>query len=191
MVRTSIGDFAVYGPPPDSRPTIVAWPGLLFDHRQYDDFARSLATEWRFVTLDPPGFGLTPCPSRKLTIPDCAAAFGEIVEQVGGARPILIGTSWGGIVALRLAEQVRNITAVVALNTPLGPGSRTPVPSLLRFLPAGVFALGACTALFGQSSLGRRKASLRRLVKESVAGSSRGQSPFQMMFRTRASVRSA
>ncbi len=95
------------------------------------------------LAIDLPGFGATPAPDTGWSTSEYAEWVGECLDEVlssGGARPVLVGHSFGGRVAVRLAatnpELVRGI---VLTGVPLlRPETAAAKPALsfraLRFL---------------------------------------------------------
>jgi pimeloyl-ACP methyl ester carboxylesterase len=95
------------------------------------------------LALDLPGFGATPAPDSGWSTSEYAEWVGECLDEVvssGGGRPVLVGHSFGGRVAVQLAatnpELVRGI---VLTGVPLlRPEAAAPKPAFsfraLRFL---------------------------------------------------------
>jgi 3-oxoadipate enol-lactonase len=71
-----------------------------FSHRLWDGQIERLPPGWRALAPDLPGFGATP-PGP----PDLDAWARDLIDRLdrdGGARPVLVGLSMGGYVALRM-----------------------------------------------------------------------------------------
>jgi len=63
-----------------------------------------LARRHRTVAVDRPGFGHSPRPRRRLwTVAAQADAMAEAIVRLGLMRPVVVGHSWGTLVALSLA----------------------------------------------------------------------------------------
>jgi pimeloyl-ACP methyl ester carboxylesterase len=59
---------------------------------------------YRVIAFDRPGFGYSDRPRGKLWTPGAQAdLIGKAIEQIGVARPVVVGHSWGAMVAVALA----------------------------------------------------------------------------------------
>jgi len=130
-VPTRVGTLAVRdtGPDATSGEVIVLWPSILSDHRIYRTPIEAWRGRHRLIVVDGPGHGDSGPAPGSFTMADCAQAVVEVLDALGVARPVvLIGTSWGGLVAGEFAlTQPARTRAVVMLNTPVhtapgGPG---------------------------------------------------------------------
>lgn len=94
----------IFGEPAGSEPfSVLALHGWGHDHHDFDQlFANWLPTDISALAVDLPGFGATPAPLEPWGSEDYARSleslFGLFVD-----RPVLIGHSFGGKVALQLA----------------------------------------------------------------------------------------
>lgn len=61
---------------------------------------QDLARSFRVWAVDFPGFGLSPAPAQPWDTEQYALCFGELVSACGIERPVLIGHSFGGRVAI-------------------------------------------------------------------------------------------
>ena len=79
------------------------------------DLAPRLAQDYRVIVLDRPGLGYTPRINRTgATITQQAALLQEAAAQLGADKPIVLGHSYGGAVALAWAvTQPNHIAALV------------------------------------------------------------------------------
>lgn len=152
--------------------------------------APELAERYRVIVFDRPGLGYTPRIGTKgATITEQADLLQAAAAQLGAARPIVVGQSYGGAVALAWAVNHPDaLSALVPLaaashpwTTPLDPlyrvtsnpiGSALVVPLLTAFVPnayvaravAGVFRPQAEPAGYGAyfgPGLTMRRASMR------------------------------
>ena len=131
MVPTRVGKLAVRdtGPGATSGEVIVLWPSILSDHRIYRTPLEAWRGRHRLIIVDGPGHGDSGPAPGPFTMADSGQAIGEVLEALRVAQPvILVGTSWGGLVAGEFAlAQPERTRAVVMLNTPVhaapgGPG---------------------------------------------------------------------
>ena len=65
----------------------------------------NFANKFRITILDLPGFGLSEEPHNPWTIDDYSLLLENFVKQVGIKRPIVIGHSFGGRVAIRFSAR--------------------------------------------------------------------------------------
>jgi 3-oxoadipate enol-lactonase len=102
------------------QPVALLWPSLFTDHRMWDPQVAALrAAGWRTISLDPPGHGRSPGPRRRFTMDECAEVAVQVLDAAQVQTPaVLIGTSWGGIVAPRVALRAPDrVKALVLFNT--------------------------------------------------------------------------
>lgn len=85
--------------------------------------APKLAESYRVFIFDRPGLGYTERINRSgATISQQATLFSAAARQLGAERPIVVGHSYGGAVALAWAvEQPERIAALVLLSAPTQP----------------------------------------------------------------------
>ena len=85
-----------------------------------------LAARYRVIAIDRPGFGYTGRPRHRIwTAQAQAVLLHRVLEQLGVERPLLVGHSWGTIVALALAADGRRpLRGLVLLSGSYFPGHR-------------------------------------------------------------------
>ena len=122
-VQTLIGKLAVRdtGRLKATGETIVLWPSILADYRIYRRQLESWGAKHRLITIDGPGHGESGPAPGPFSMMDCAQAVSQVLDTLDIRQPVvIIGTSWGGLVAgefaLAHSERVR---ALVMLNTPI------------------------------------------------------------------------
>ncbi len=104
-----------------SGPAAVLWHSLFVDSRSWYRVEKALAGQRTLVLIDGPSHGGSQ-PARQLfTLADCAAAAGEILDQLGVTGPAdWVGSAWGGHVGMVLAAgQPERIRSLVALASPV------------------------------------------------------------------------
>jgi pimeloyl-ACP methyl ester carboxylesterase len=77
----------------------------------------------RIILIDRPGHGFSDRRGRDGSSPQYQAAMvGQVLDRLGVGRAIVVGHSWGGALALRLAlDQPRRVAGLVLLAPPLYP----------------------------------------------------------------------
>jgi pimeloyl-ACP methyl ester carboxylesterase len=117
------GQFAVVGGARLHYTSTGSGPPVVFLHgnpgstRDFDDVAARLERDHRVVALDRPGHGHSDR-TRDGTPRGQAAAVHEVLQQIGVSRPILVGHSWGGALALIYAlEHPDDVGGLVLVGT--------------------------------------------------------------------------
>lgn len=122
-MATTIGHLAVrdIGPADFSGEVIVLWPSILADHRIYRPWIDAWRERHRLVVVDGPGHGDSGPSPGPFTMAQCGRAMTEVLDVLGITRPVVVvGTSWGGLVAGEFAlDQPQRTRAVVMLNAPV------------------------------------------------------------------------
>jgi 3-oxoadipate enol-lactonase len=107
-VRTRLGRWFYEergAPKRDGDPTIVLLHGLLFDGGMWRKQVEPLSALGRVIVIDGPGHGKSEAPPR-FTLEDHADALSiDAFGELGIKKAILVGLSWGGMVAMRAAIQ--------------------------------------------------------------------------------------
>ncbi len=124
------------GPP--GAPALVLIHGFIVSHLEWDDVLDRLATRFRVIAPDLPGFGESekPSPSR---YPYGVDAFAEAIADVMAAfdvgRAHVMGHSMGGAVAITLAANHPEIVQRLVLVDPLVYPSRMATKAKLVLYP--------------------------------------------------------
>lgn len=96
---------------------IVLIHGIGMSHRYLARLHRELATTSDVFSIDLPGFGGLPKPSRSLTVADMARALGAVLDRRGIEAAVLVGHSMGAQWVVELAAQRPELaSAVVAIG---------------------------------------------------------------------------
>jgi len=98
-------------------PAIVLLHGLLLDGAMWDDQVGPLAELGRVVVIDGPGHGKSEVPPP-FSLDDHARALVDALDALGIFKALLIGLSWGGMIAMRTAlDNPMRIVALGLLDT--------------------------------------------------------------------------
>lgn len=122
----------------------VLWPSLFTDHHMWRHQVGALREQgWRTLALDPPGHGRSPGPGRRFSMDECAEAVLQTVDELHVTSPVaLLGTSWGGFVAPRVALRApERVSAMVLTNTSAERGN--PLELARASVLAALMAFGA------------------------------------------------
>jgi 3-oxoadipate enol-lactonase len=117
---TILGDLYVDDQGNDDEPVALLWPSLFTDHSMWRSQITALrATGWRTLALDPPGHGRSKGLDRGFTMNECAKAALQVLDAVNVHMPVVVlGTSWGGMVAPRIVLLAPGrVRGIVLFNT--------------------------------------------------------------------------
>lgn len=107
---------------PHEKPPILCLPGLTRNARDFEPVAERFAGDWRVIALDFRGRGLSqpdPDPSRYRPQTYAADTL-KLLDQLGIADAVFVGTSLGGIVTMVMAMSDPDRIAGALLND-IGP----------------------------------------------------------------------
>jgi pimeloyl-ACP methyl ester carboxylesterase len=83
--------------------------GALIEDMTLSGVVDLAAENYRVICFDRPGFGHSTRPRLQLWTPDRQAAlFAKAAKELGVARPLVLGHSWGTLVALAMAAEPTN-----------------------------------------------------------------------------------
>ncbi len=135
-------------------PVAVLWPSLFTDHRMWDRQVAALrAVGWRTLALDPPGHGQSPGPGHPFKMDECAEAAVQVLDALGVLEPVVVlGTSWGGMIAPRIALRVPDrIRGMVLFNTTAE--RATAYDRMMNTLLTKMLAIGALDTLVNRMNV--------------------------------------
>jgi 2-hydroxy-6-oxonona-2,4-dienedioate hydrolase len=125
-------------PPRRSGPTVVIVAGIALSGRYLLPVAGELARWFPVVVPDPPGFGASEAPVRRLEVATLATLFVEWMEQAGIARAALVGNSFGCQVATEVAvRHPARVSHLVLQGPTVDPAARGLVRQALRLARNG------------------------------------------------------
>ncbi|MCD2323498.1 alpha/beta hydrolase [Sphingomonas sp. IC-56] len=137
---------------PRDAPVLVMVHGLMGQLRNFShSLAERLTADYRVILVDRPGWGHSAVRGARPGITEQAAITAALIEALGLGRPLVVGHSLGGAVALALGldrpELVRGLALIAPLSQPV---NRAPkpflgllVPAPLRFAAAWLLAVPA------------------------------------------------
>lgn len=114
--------------PEDGTPVLLVH-GIGRSLEDWQDAQDRLATDFRVISTDLPGFGLTPRLRAKPGLPTFARAVIGVLDGLGERRPVhLMGNSLGGAVAMTAATTHPDRVASLALVNSAGFGREANLP---------------------------------------------------------------
>jgi pimeloyl-ACP methyl ester carboxylesterase len=107
-----------YGATRREGPAVLCLPGLTRNSRDFESLARGLSNQWRVLTPDLRGRGRSDYdPTWQNYQPlTYVADVGELLQQRGESRVVVVGTSLGGLIAMLMAALNPAALAGVVLN---------------------------------------------------------------------------
>ena len=141
LIPTQLGPLCVDDQGASNEPVALLWPSLFSDHTMWRNQLPVLhGAGWRTLAVDPPGHGQSVGPGRSFTMDECADAALQVLDGRSVRTPVVIlGTSWGGFVALRMVLRAPDrVGGMVIFNSsaqpplPLQSAKATLLTNLMR-----------------------------------------------------------
>lgn len=168
----------------DGRPIVLLHGnGMMVQDMEASGLLDSLAQRYRVVAFDRPGFGYSERPRDRIWTPQAQAELIHgALDRLGIERPVLVGHSWGTLVALAMAlEHPQDVGALVLLGGYYYPTARADV---LTSAPA-VPVVGDLMRLTVSPLLGRllAPAVVRRIFAPAPVAESFSHVPLELALR--------
>jgi pimeloyl-ACP methyl ester carboxylesterase len=80
-------------------PWLVVCHGGSLDHQNFRAFAAAVVVHWRVLLWDLPGHGESQPMPAEFTVAACAEAMAAVMDAAAAARAVVLGHSFGGMVA--------------------------------------------------------------------------------------------
>jgi pimeloyl-ACP methyl ester carboxylesterase len=155
-------DLAPTDPSAAERSPVVFVHGLGGQWQNWLENLRRVALERRVVALDLPGFGLSPLPRERITIPGYARVVEAFCDGLGLDSVVLVGNSMGGFIGAELTIQfparVERLGLVSAAGITTANMYRAPIITLSR----------AATALTVYTAARHRQIAARRVSRHAA-----------------------
>lgn len=140
-----------------------------------------LAAQYRVIAIDRPGFGRTERPRTRLWTPSAQAhLIGRALDRLRVRRPVIVGHSWGALVALALAVGGRDLRGLVLLAGYFYPTTRA---DTIASAPLAVPGLGDAMRYTASPVVGRMIAQqfiARAFQPRPVPARFRARYPFEL-----------
>ena len=99
-------------------PPLVLIHGMFGDYLDWEPVLEPLSASHRVIALDLPGFGASSKPRREYTADFFVSTLHEFFSQLGIERPILVGNSFGGQIAMLYAlAHPENVAKLILVNS--------------------------------------------------------------------------
>ncbi|WP_449487813.1 alpha/beta fold hydrolase, partial [Streptomyces purpurascens] len=99
LIPTSLGLINVRVGGRSDGPAMVCWPSLMMDGTMWQYQYEHFAPTHRVVLIDSPGHGKSDALRKIIDLKDCSDALVEILDALGIDKCVLVGNSWGGMLA--------------------------------------------------------------------------------------------
>ena len=104
-----------------SGPAVILGHGFLMDHTMFEPQRKALTPEFRLITWDERGFGLTETDGEPFSYWDSASDCLGLLDHLGIDKAVVGGMSQGGFLSLRVALSApERVRALVLLSTQAG-----------------------------------------------------------------------
>lgn len=118
-------------------PPILFVHGWTCDHTNFRDQVPHFAGSYRVVALDQRGHGSSDKPDQDYTVPGFVDDLGWFIRETGLDRPVIVGHSMGGTIALNFAHKHPEMTrGIVLVDSPIVPLPAALAPVLEQTLAA-------------------------------------------------------
>jgi len=142
-IRVSILDRPAATPADSEKPAILLLHGLVAEGQTFRKLVELLPSDRRIIALDLPGAGYSERPLQDdVSFAGLANVMREAISTLGLHKPILLGHSHGGAIALRVASSNPGLLNGLILLCPAHPFSRYEY-KLVRFYLSSVGRLFA------------------------------------------------
>ncbi|CAK7283872.1 alpha/beta fold hydrolase [Streptomyces misionensis] len=117
LIPTSLGLMNVRVGGRADGPAMVFWPSLMMDGTMWRFQYEHFAATHRVVLVDSPGHGRSDALRRIIDLKQCADALVEVLDALGIDKCVLVGNSWGGMLAgVFPAYHTERTAAAVGIN---------------------------------------------------------------------------
>ncbi|MFF5405064.1 alpha/beta fold hydrolase [Streptomyces misionensis] len=99
LIPTSLGLMNVRVGGRIDGPAMVFWPSLMMDGTMWRFQYEHFAPTHRVVLVDSPGHGRSDALRRIIDLKECADALVQVLDALGIDKCVLVGNSWGGMLA--------------------------------------------------------------------------------------------
>ncbi|KHL18560.1 UNVERIFIED_CONTAM: hydrolase, partial [Mumia flava] len=124
-------------------PLLLCLHGIGGSSATFEPQLASLADLATVVAWDAPGYAGSPDSGAHLTMDDYADVAAEVIEAHGQGRAAVLGMSWGGVIAMRLAQRhPERVRALVLGDSTRGSGRSPETAAAMRSRAAELAEVG-------------------------------------------------
>lgn len=121
------------GPADGSVPTVLCLHGIGSSSAAFAPQADALAGELRLLAWDAPGYAASPDPEQPLDLDGYADAAAAVVRERADGPVHILGVSWGGVIAIRLALRHPDLVrSLVLADSSRGSGQTSEQAAAMR-----------------------------------------------------------
>jgi pimeloyl-ACP methyl ester carboxylesterase len=126
------------------------------------------ARDHRVIAMDLPGFGQSPMPAGKISIPGYGRIVDELLDTLGIQRAVIVGNSMGGFIgaeiAIQFSTRVEKLVLISAAGISIEHQRNEPVLRVLEILD-DILILGGGWAATKSAGLAGRPRARRQIMK--------------------------
>lgn len=127
-----------------SGPVLLCLHGIGGSARSFRGQLDGLSAEYRVIAWDAPGYADSPDPPEPLTAADYADRIAAVLDRVGAEHAVVLGMSWGGVLAAEFAlAHPDRVRALVLGDSTRGSGRTVAGAAAMRSRPDELAAFGA------------------------------------------------
>jgi 3-oxoadipate enol-lactonase len=124
-------------------PTVLCLHGIGSGAAAFDPQAEELAGSMRLLAWDAPGYGKSPDPVEAMSMDGYADAAAHLLSRVADGPAHVLGVSWGGVIAARLALRHPNVVkSLVLADSSRGSGQSRQQAAAMRLRADDLETLG-------------------------------------------------
>ena len=152
MTTTTLPTTGVHVEDTGSGPTILCLHGIGSSSASFAPQVAALAGEFRLLAWDAPGYARSADPETDLDLDGFADAAAAVIEAYAAAGPVhVLGVSWGGVIAVRLASRHPELVrSLVLADASRGSGTSAEKAAAMRTRAAELDAAGSAAFADGR-----------------------------------------
>lgn len=122
MAFVTVGDVDLFYEEAGRGPGLVLVHGSWVDHHEWDQMVPQLAGHFRVVSYERRGHSNSSAPDRQGSVGEDVEDLFGLIRLLGLDPAVVVGNSFGGLVALRLAAAHPEVVAAIVVHEPPGLG---------------------------------------------------------------------
>lgn len=146
MAVITVGEVDLFYEETGRGPALVLVDGSWVDHHEWDQIVPILARHFRVVSYDRRGHSNSSSPSRQGSVHEDVEDLYGLIHLLDLEPAVVVGNSFGGLIALRLAEAHPGVVAAIVAHEPTGLGLLADDPSHSEVLQGFTTRVGDVSA---------------------------------------------